>query len=81
MPLRPHDLFTLQFDTQIIGLDVFQIDWLDMPFMHRLTVRACPLSPSHHGPLIQPKGHYNRLQRAAIGQLGYDLFDHACFRA
>jgi hypothetical protein len=64
----------LRFDFDFIGLHLLQVllALSDQMLMHSLTMLPCPLPPRLDRSLIEPKSHYNRLDRTAIGQQAQD---------
>ena len=67
--MRHPDDATLGLDADLIGLDVPEIPGLlDQMLLHGLALVASTCLPRCDRPLVKPKGHDDRLQRAAVRQ-------------
>jgi hypothetical protein len=65
---HPQDHTALQLDAHFIGLDLLQVQWLNMGLMDGLSMHPRSVLPGHHRPLIQAKRRDYRLARTAVGQ-------------
>ena len=61
-----------RLDVQLVGLDVPQLDLpaQDVMLVEALAVPAGPVPPGGDGPLVEPEGGDDGLQRAAVAEQG-----------